>query len=358
MGSLSNMPENSSMSLAARVISHLAKLELEPTPRNYEVVYEALSGTNPSISTALAGLPDRPGQAALDEVAATWLQRDKGQAIVGEAHHAIDTKLNEILSLMTSERSSLERYGRILDETSAGLKMRDRLSREFFEKILNAVSAATSAAIDSGKTIASRMTDKSSELEAVKAKLDEYKRLSETDALTDLSNRRAFDMAMMDIFRDKSEALFSSLVLIDLDRFKHVNDSFGHPVGDRILQIVAGIIRNNVTSDVFVARTGGEEFALIVNGPAESGIVRMCEAIREAIAATPFVNTHTGIDYGPITASLGLCMASEASNPDDLYAKADRSLYAAKSGGRNRTITHSSLKQGTFKKSWLLYSSE
>lgn len=70
----------------------------------------------------------------------------------------------------------------------------------------------------------------------------------------------------------------------------------------------------------------------------------------------PFVNVASGTNYGPVTVSLGICMATQAQSPDDLYAKADRALYASKSGGRNRTTRFSSLTEGSFLKNWLLYS--
>ena len=69
----------------------------------------------------------------------------------------------------------------------------------------------------------------------------------------------------------------------------------------------------------------------------------------------PFVNVAKGTNYGPITLSLGICMATQAQNPDDLYAKADRALYASKSAGRNRATRFSSLSEGSFVKNWLLY---
>jgi diguanylate cyclase len=141
--------------------------------------------------------------------------------------------------------------------------------------------------------------------------------------------------------------MFGALVLADIDRFKRVNDRYGHQIGDRILQIIGRAFREASHSNLLVARTGGEEFAMVLEGKNEA-----------AVEGMPFVNANTGMDYGPITLSLGLCMATEADGPDDLYMKADRALYASKSAGRNRVTRHSRLNAGELSKNWLIYSNE
>ncbi|ENN89254.1 GGDEF family protein [Rhizobium freirei PRF 81] len=144
-------------------------------------------------------------------------------------------------------------------------------------------------------------------------------------------------------------------MLVDVDHFKRINDTYGHPVGDKILATVASIIRANVRRDVFVARVGGEEFALIVEGTAAEEVMTMCERIRRALETTPFKNSRTKVDYGPITISLGICMASDAANSGELYNKADLALYCAKNAGRNCCNVYQDGMQKDFSKSWLIY---
>ena len=133
-----------------------------------------------------------------------------------------------------------------------------------------------------------------------------------------------------------------------------------HPLVDRdgmtkpILQIIADIFQSSVRSDMFVARTGGEEFALIVEGASEEATYEIAERIRMRIEQTPFTSSQTGTNYGTVTVSMGICMASEADGPEDLYTKADRALYRSKVSGRNRVTKHSTM-AGRAGKSWLLY---
>jgi diguanylate cyclase len=148
--------------------------------------------------------------------------------------------------------------------------------------------------------------------------------------------------------------LFNGLILADIDWFKAINDRHGHPAGDRILQTLADIFRSSTREDMFVARTGGEEFAIIVEGSTEQATFDLADNIRVLIEQTRFSCTQSGTDCGPVTVSMGICMAAEASSADNLYAKADRALYRSKLDGRNRVTKFSSLREASGK-SWQLY---
>jgi diguanylate cyclase len=339
---------------ATTVVLTMRQLGVVGLPRNYHLFYEAITAGNKDLTDALSALGSRPTQRQLDEVARGFLAEDDHAGVEVE-HDRITNKLDEILGLLKKERSSMETYGKILGETSHGLNGRQTITRDFLDKIIHVTAAATRTSIENRNHIVSSIADRSSELQEVKSKLEEYKRLADTDALTQLQNRRAFDRAVADIYESSRGVAFSALILADVDRFKTVNDRFGHPVGDRILQIVAGIIRSSVKEDVLVARTGGEEFALILRGAGEDATYRIAEDIRQAIMDTPFVNVSNGTNYGPVTVSLGTCMATQAQGPSDLYVKADRALYASKSAGRNRATRFSSLADSGFAKSWMLY---
>lgn len=352
------MPEPLGADIGESVLAQLRRMGLEPFPTNYAVVYEALSGTNPALVEAMAALDPMPGQEAFDRMAERCLGRDRGHAIVESAHASIAHKLDEILDLLRAERNALEKYGHLLSSTSQGLRIRDTVSQDFLKRVVTVMSSATDSARDNGRRIAARMEDKSAELATVKAELEQYKKLSETDALTDLKNRRAFDTAIAELYRSPTRTMFGALILADIDRFKPVNDRYGHPIGDRILQIVASIFKAGVSDNVLVARTGGEEFGVIVEGMSEAAVVDFANEIRLTIEQTPFVNARTGTDYGPITLSFGVCMAAEAKTADELYRKCDRALYASKSSGRNRVTAHSGLREGGFTKNWLLYAQE
>jgi diguanylate cyclase len=347
-------PTDRNSDFPTTVVTTMRQLGVLGVPRNYEIFYEALSGTNRELSLAVLSLSKRPTQDELDKIGRSFFAQNHGPGIVDQAREVLAKELEDVASLLRSERSHIEKYGRILDETSSGLSGRSLLSQDLLQKIANAMSVATHSTIDHGRQVASTLSEKTAELESVKANLEEYKRLADTDPLTHIWNRRAFDKEITRIYTSNKGILFNALILADIDRFKDINDRYGHPVGDKIIQIIADIFQTSIRMDMFVARTGGEEFALIVEGASEDATYDIAERIRVLIEQTPFTSSQTGMNYGTVTVSMGICMASEAEGPEDLYTKADRALYRSKVAGRNRVTRHSTM-AGRGGKNWLLY---
>ena len=340
--------------IAATIALTMCQMGVSGLPRNYEIFYEALSGTNPELSMELVSLGKRPRQDELDRIGHKYFAQNHEHGIVDSARDTVARQLDEIARILLTERGYLEKYGRILDQAAEGLNSRQTVTSEILQKIAGVMANATSSTIDFGRQTVTSLGDKSAELENVKLKLEEYKRLADTDPLTHIWNRRAFDRRVATIYDAPKQVMFSALILADIDRFKEINDRHGHPVGDKIIQIFAGILRSFGQQQIFVARTGGEEFALIVEGGSTDSMIAYADRLRLTIAETPFVNSQTRVAYGPITMSFGICMASDADSPEDLYAKADRALYRSKVNGRNRVTTHIA-PAAAGSKSWMLY---
>ena len=159
------------------------------------------------------------------------------------------------------------------------------------------------------------------------------------DSLTELANRRTFDERIRNEMKNaQANGVECSLLFFDLDRFKHVNDTFGHQAGDEVLRITAGILRREVarirsTDSVVVARYGGEEMAVLLPGFGVPGATRIGEAIRNAVESTIIeYNDHTF----NITISVGIASSPcHAQTANGLVEAADASLYEAKRAGRN-----------------------
>jgi diguanylate cyclase (GGDEF)-like protein len=181
--------------------------------------------------------------------------------------------------------------------------------------------------------------------------------VSTTDALTGVANRRHGEQLLeREVRHARRYRTPLALLSFDIDRFKAINDNYGHPVGDKILATVASVIRSNVRKEVFVARTGGEEFAVIVQGNTPEEVLIICERVRRALETRTFRNSRSGVNYGPVTISLGYSMASQSDDAGELYAKSDAALYHAKNSGRNRTVIYEdNMKKEYVSKSWLIY---
>ncbi|ADZ92862.1 GGDEF domain-containing protein [Marinomonas mediterranea] len=166
-------------------------------------------------------------------------------------------------------------------------------------------------------------------------KLDQ---MSKTDGLTDLNNRANLDRALGMIFSSYTKNKGTHcLVMADIDHFKKVNDTYGHPVGDEVLKDVAKILGGSSRRGDFVGRFGGEEFAILLPNTGKEGAFKYCEKIRETIAKRDIKTAQGSIN---ITISLGVCELSDAEKDVSAWlSKADDALYRAKSEGRNKTCT-------------------
>jgi diguanylate cyclase (GGDEF)-like protein len=167
----------------------------------------------------------------------------------------------------------------------------------------------------------------------------EARRLASTDTLTGLLNRRAF-VERIDKARAASDKqLFPiSVLLLDVDFFKKVNDTLGHDAGDAVLQGVARTLSAMARKSDFVARWGGEEFVLALTSTAEAGARVAAERVRRAIADAKYI-LPSGAEHRA-TASVGLASAENASwQLDELLGRADKAMYSAKHRGRNRVET-------------------
>jgi diguanylate cyclase (GGDEF)-like protein/putative nucleotidyltransferase with HDIG domain len=326
--------EQQAMDLATAVVLRLRQQGIAGLPRNYELFYEAACGTSPDLVQALNALGARPRQTELDDIARRFLGGDGGAA-VDAAHDTISGKLDEILSLLRKERSSMEAYGQILGETSTGLGNRATMSKEFLEKIVSVMATATRTSIENRNQLVTSVTTKTTELQEVRSKLEEYKKLADTDALTQLANRRAFDRQLTRIYDSNRGVAFGALVLADIDRFKQVNDRFGHQVGDRVLTHAARVFAEQTRAGELVARVGGEEFAMILPEADGEEAYQAAERVRQAISGTPFP------DVGRMTMSAGVCDLRDAGDAETLYALADGALYWAKHNGRDMVLRHS-----------------
>ncbi|PID53516.1 MAG: hypothetical protein CSA58_07765 [Micrococcales bacterium] len=219
-----------------------------------------------------------------------------------------------------------------------------------FDRVLGALDAGladnaqlTAELSRANSDLERRVNERTQELQEVlhrqrklTAELDE---LSQRDDLTGLYNRRRLMNTLTDPFmHDRTH----SLVMVDIDHFKEINDSFGHAVGDQVLRKIAGTLSTLVREDDVLARIGGEEFALLLPDTTQDAAARLGERLRDAVAALPW-----GEELEPgyqVTISVGVAGSDQhpgvagSQQWDQLLLHADKAMYVAKASGRNRAV--------------------
>lgn len=166
--------------------------------------------------------------------------------------------------------------------------------------------------------------------------------------LSELYSRRALD-AQLGVARERcrKENTPLSLMFIDVDRFKDVNDTYGHQVGDGVLRVLAAVLSAHALQfKGYAARFGGEELVVLCEGLAEAEAVTRAEDIRQDVARCPFMPHLTSTENSPtlhITVSIGVAQISPGQSVADMILAADQAMYAAKAQGRNRVVGYSTL---------------
>jgi diguanylate cyclase (GGDEF)-like protein len=237
------------------------------------------------------------------------------------------TALGRVDDVLAAGEDALERLGdrvpqarsMILGTIAASLREAGR-AEQAYDVLLRCVEVE--------RTAMRELSELQLGLERARLEMELLRDQAERDPLTGLHNRRYLQRA-----RDVGGPV--ALAVLDIDHFKAVNDRFGHGIGDRVLVRVAELLRDHVRSDDVVARTGGEEFWLLMPRTDDAEALACCGRVQAALRAEPWDAIAPGLR---ITASLGVVTAPDAADLDALGRDADARLYAAKRAGRDRAV--------------------
>ncbi|MHC4871676.1 MAG: GGDEF domain-containing protein [Planctomycetota bacterium] len=191
--------------------------------------------------------------------------------------------------------------------------------------------------ISSNNSLKSELNKSRKEIKNQQERIHDLNTAVRIDSLTELANRSALKEVVSACLKNmhKDGETFS-LMMIDIDHFKEINDSFGHVAGDRILKGFSNKLKANIRSSDFVSRYGGEEFAVIVLKAGLEQAAIIAEELRSSIASSKFIIDETKVK---VTVSIGVAEALTGDSMESLVDRADKALYSAKEGGRNKVCT-------------------
>lgn len=329
--------------IGLRIADAMHKLGVQGCPKNYELFYNALTGINPELSSDFWALGRTVTQDQLDALYKKHFEARNSQVFVERAREVLEQNLTDAIEVLKDEQSSMTAYGRVLDKTTRTVSVDNDLSPETFLHVIEVLANATGSTLSRGRQALSSMIDKSNELETLKTELEEYKRLVDTDPLTGVWNRRAFDNHISRI--GVSNKTNGALLVIDIDNFKQVNDTHGHPFGDVVIRDVAQIIRSKLRQGVFLARTGGEEFVAFLEQTDAKTAMSIAGRLLAVIREYGFCHDDVSLRPGDVTISIGVCTIPPATSGVELYMRADQALYTSKADGRDRATLYEEAQQ-------------
>lgn len=234
-------------------------------------------------------------------------------------------------------RAAIWRVGRIQrGATTAAARTRGRVATGRGEE--RAVHELLSQIVEVNAALHARLAWAEGTLANQAAELDTYKSEARTDALTGLANRRAFDESLQGrMLAGCSNHRCVAVMLVDIDRFKWLNDQFGHQAGDAVLAQCAQVLSDAMSDQECVARIGGEEFAVIFAAARAPAARAYAERARQRIEEAEFQGAGKRLQ---VTVSIGVAASQDGESTVSLLQRVDEALYASKSAGRNRAHWH------------------
>ncbi|MCU0606519.1 MAG: diguanylate cyclase [Candidatus Edwardsbacteria bacterium] len=202
------------------------------------------------------------------------------------------------------------------------------------QKLLDELARAYQEMEDLNRSLAEANEQKTKLLDQLKLQASDLEQQIREDGLTGLYNRRYLDLRIENEFsRAKRYNRNLAVIMADIDRFKLINDTHSHLVGDEVLKVMAHLFRHNLRTVDFVARYGGEEFVLLLPETPSNGAILVCERIRREIEDYKWGALRPGL---AVTMSFGLTCDINVADHAAMLAQADAKLYEAKRGGRNQ----------------------
>jgi diguanylate cyclase len=249
----------------------------------------------------------------------------------------LDRELAAALKLIEAHLLASGQYSESLVEADRSLRV--SASPEKIRAIARALIEANEKMRRETTELSQNLEKSRRQVVELSSRLLEAEQIGMRDPLTALANRRSFDVNLAkEIAEARARGTPMCLIMADLDHFKKVNDNFGHPFGDRVLQRFGELLTRNIKGRDTAARIGGEEFAIILPQTTIASAVVLVEQIRAKLETQQWKNAQNGQLFSGITASFGIAGLGGKDHPESLVKRADALLYEAKRGGRNRVV--------------------
>ncbi|MEG3144124.1 GGDEF domain-containing protein [Sphingomonas sp. RT2P30] len=325
-----------SQSLFDEIGTFLFSNELDLTALNLMCAHDYLSRSNRKLVLAIEeALASRTplSNAWVETFYAACPVTERRAASIASTTEQVEVVLTQCVELVERSRGSAHVYSNALQAEAEELTSAEALPA--VERLIG----LTQAMLDQTRDIQEELRQRAIETTQLRTTLQSAQREAHVDHLTGLPNRRDFDARLRTVAETAArEGRPAVVALCDIDHFKAVNDAHGHDTGDRVLILVASSLKKAAGDTFYVARHGGEEFALIFEDCTVAAAVAIVDDLRGALAARRLINQATHQPIGHVTFSAGIAELDPLDGGTVALKRADKALYAAKQGGRNRVL--------------------
>lgn len=327
---------NASAELFRLVLQQMSKHTAAFTPCCYAVWYEYLAGINLRLKLAM---DERVAQsqpfddAAIEELFQEYVSELRGDAqrLIGDNAQRI---LNDILRHAEEADHRAHEYGENLQHSA---QMLDTSGAEVLRSVVTNLQADTHKMRSAVVDLQGNLAHSRQEIETLKRELEHARVEALTDPLTGALNRRGFDMQFSRLLAESETSNGEiSLIMLDIDHFKKINDTHGHLFGDKVIRGVAEVLKANVKGRDAIARLGGEEFGILLPETSLSGAQVLADKIRQMVEKGRIRRQDGKDEVGGITISLGVAELNRDEDTTAFINRADMALYFSKENGRNR----------------------
>jgi diguanylate cyclase len=309
--------------------SHL----IAPTPINYSVIYLYISNENEMLSAAIDKTLKQGKVITADFMNELFnryvsFTQQIENTVLAPFEQTLSNTLEQINKQVSNEDKAainLQKLDKILAQSKNNPSM-DNIVSYLFNTINNTKAQH--------EDLSQKLTKTQQEINQLKEKLASSRQEALVDSLTGLLNRRGCDEKLQNL----SHTDIHSSLAIDIDHFKKVNDTFGHFIGDKVIQRIAKTIQSHVSEQDIAVRFGGEEFVVVMANTPINEAAHIAEKIRISISKMKLKQRDTNTYLPPISVSIGVAQNDNTSEWATLFEQADEALYRAKNSGRNCCI--------------------